>query len=343
MMQLNAQSQDKKWNLLSPIPDSLGFAGSFAGNLESGIVYLGGAQFQQGIPPWDGGVKVWTNQIYYLKDPAANWQEIGQLPQALGYGASASYQGKFFIAGGSDASQHFAQTYALSFQQDQLKIITLAPLPVPLANVAFAQHENYWYVLGGQESPTAQQALNRVFRLDLSDPQKGWKELPAFPGQGRILAAAAANEDGVFLFSGASLEKGKRTYLRDGYRYNGDSWSKIADVPQAITAVANPGVEISPGKFMFLSGDTGELADADLRDRHPGFSRHVYTYLVKENKWVLSDSVPSFISSDEGTENKTPLIAPVTTTVVPYHGGVLIPGGEARPAVRTNQVLYYKP
>ena len=343
MMQPNLQAQRKTWDLLTPIPDSLGFAGSFAGMLGSGIVYLGGAQFEQGIPPWEDGVKLWTNRIFYLQDLGANWQEIGQLPEPLGYGASASYQGKCYIAGGSNATKHFAQTYELSFEKGKLKIKALAPLPVPLANVAFAQYKNFWYVLGGQENPAAQQALNRVFRFDLSNPQLGWKELPAFPGQGRILAGAAANDEGVFLFSGASLADGKRTYLRDAYHYNGRHWSKIADLPEAIIAVANPGVAINPNEFVFLSGDTGELANADLRDQHPGFSRNVYTYFISENKWLLSDSLPRFIFREEKIERKIPVIAPVTTTVVPYQDGLLIPGGEARPAVRTNQVLYYKP
>lgn len=343
MMQLDAQSQDKKWNLLAPIPDSLGFAGSFAGRLGEGIICAGGAQFEQGIPPWAGGVKFWTGRIFYLKDTAANWQEIGQLPQSVGYGASASYQGKFYIAGGSDATQHFQQTYELSFEQDQLKITTLAPLPITLANAAFAQHKNYWYVLGGQESPTSQQAVNRVFRFDLSDPQQGWQELSAFADQGRILAGAAANEQGVFIFSGASLAHGKRTYLRDGFHYDGHSWSKTADLPEAITAVANPGIAIKQDEFIFLSGDAGDLADSDLRDKHPGFSRKVYTYFTKDDKWVLTDTVPRFLPTAEATKEKSTLVAPVTSTAIMYNGGILIPGGEARPAVRTNQVLYYKP
>ena len=45
-MQVNAQTQSKKWELLASIPDSLGFAGSYAGTLAGGIIYAGGAQFR---------------------------------------------------------------------------------------------------------------------------------------------------------------------------------------------------------------------------------------------------------------------------------------------------------
>ncbi len=341
-MQVNAQTQSKKWELLASIPDSLGFAGSYAGTLAGGIIYAGGAQFRGGIPPWDGGQKVWSDKIYFLSGEHGNWREIGRLPDALGYGASASYGEDFFIAAGSDAAQHHKKTFQLTLKGDSVLIKELPELPIALANVAFAQHENYWYVLGGQVSPQAQQASSGVFRLDLSSPHTGWEQLPDYPGQGRILAAAAANKKGVYIFSGASLENGQRTYLIDGYYFDGDSWMKKADVPHPITAAANPGIADGRNTFLFFSGDDGALAGSDLRDKHPGFSREVLTYFTLEDKWAVTGTIPEFLPAGADSV-KAELRAPVTTSVLLWNGNIIIPGGESRPAVRTNQVLRYKP
>lgn len=342
IMNLDAQEKNEKWDLLAPIPDSLGFAGSYAGTLAGGLIYAGGAQFKQGTPPWQGGVKVWTDQIYFLESLHGTWKPIGNLPRPLGYGASASYDGTFFLAGGSDAANHYQNTYQLSLAGDQIQIKELPSLPVALANTAFAQHENYWYVLGGQIAPLADQASSRVFRLDLSAPQKGWKELPPFPGKGRILAVAAARAGSLYIFSGASLEKRERTYLLDGFCFNGKSWNKAADLDAPITAAANPGIATSENEFVFFSGDDGSLASSDLRDKHPGFSRQVLTYFVSQDKWEVTESTPPFLAEKQDGSS-LPIQAPVTTTAVLWKENIIIPGGEVRPAVRTNQVLRYKP
>lgn len=342
IVQLLAQLHDDQWKLLAPIPDSLGFAGSYAGRLGSGVVYAGGAQFAGGIAPWQGGRKVWSDKIYYLPRKDGAWVQLGHLPRALGYGASASYKGDFFLAGGSDSASHYRQTYRLSLAGGKLTVQQLAELPIPLANAAFAQNENYWYILGGQLGPLSSSASNRVFRLDLSAPSKGWQELPPLPGDGRILAAAAATRNSIYIFSGASLENGQRSYLTDGYTFTGNSWKKTAALPQPITATANPGIATGDNELLFFSGDDGSLAALDLKDKHPGFSRNVWSYLIKQDKWTIRDTIPN-ASPGRVNAPSAAIAAPVTTTAVRWEESILIPGGESRPAVRSNQVLLYNP
>ena len=96
-IQSHGNAQNKNWRVLDTIPDPYGFAGSYAGNLSTGIICAGGAQFENGTPPWNSGVKVWTDRIFYLSDENSSWKEIGKLPFKCGYGASASYKGKFYI------------------------------------------------------------------------------------------------------------------------------------------------------------------------------------------------------------------------------------------------------
>ncbi len=340
MIGLTSKGQENHLELLDTIPDKLGFAGSFAGKLGKGIVSAGGAQFQDGIPPWDSGVKIWTDKLFYLENEKSRWVEIGKLPYKVGYGASASFNGKFYIAGGSNQQEHFNKVLEISIDNQRIKFIELPNLPITLANCSFSQYGSYWYVVGGQENVDSKTALNRVFKLDFEDLESGWVELPPIPGNGRILSASAANELGLYVFSGASLNDGKRTYLKDGFMFNGSKWVGIESCPVAITAVSNPGVELQKNQFIFLSGDSGELIDSDLRENNPGFSRKVYTYTADKNSWEITCEIPSQIKTERGEIKE--IIAPVTATAIHWNNSVIIPGGEAQPAVRTNQVLKFK-
>lgn len=150
---------------------------------------------------------------------------------------------------------------------------------------------------------------------------------------------AAANEKGLFVFSGASLKDGMRTYLNDGFKFDGNTWKPTAELPQSITASPNPGIELEKDVFTFISGDDGRLVDFDLKEMHPGFSKNVYSYNIKADKWEFSDVIPNELQNKDGVT--IALVAPVTSTAIYWKGKIVIPGGESRPAVRTRQVLQY--
>ncbi|MFM2413489.1 MAG: hypothetical protein RJB05_665, partial [Armatimonadota bacterium] len=97
---------------LADIPNARGIAAPFAGVLNTGLVVAGGANFPMAYP-WEGGAKVWHDRIYLLREPDADWETIGKLPQPLGYGASFTVDGGVVIAGGSDAGRHFANCYLM--------------------------------------------------------------------------------------------------------------------------------------------------------------------------------------------------------------------------------------
>src|SRR5690606_19447106 len=135
--------------------------GSYAGNLSTGIICAGGAQFENGTPPWNSGVKVWTDRIFYLSDEKSSWKEMGKLPFKCGYGASASYKGRFYIAGGSNQSTHLKGVLEITLVRGHLEVKSIAELPVAVANCSFSQHENFWYILGGQQEVDSKTASNK--------------------------------------------------------------------------------------------------------------------------------------------------------------------------------------
>src|SRR6185436_4067728 len=79
-----------EWKQLPSLPDAEGFAGSFAGVSNGALLVAGGANFPD-RKPWEGGAKVWYHTVYVLEHPNAKWKIAGQLPRALGYGVSVTY------------------------------------------------------------------------------------------------------------------------------------------------------------------------------------------------------------------------------------------------------------
>src|SRR5690606_10900695 len=103
-----------KWSELSPLPDSLGRAGMFAGVSNGRLFCVGGANFPDKYP-WEEGKKVWYDDIFMLDD-AGEWQLLHvKLPTRLAYGVSVSHGNRVILIGGSDEAVHYNRTLALEW------------------------------------------------------------------------------------------------------------------------------------------------------------------------------------------------------------------------------------
>src|SRR5688572_1937735 len=234
------------WKSLRPLPDSVGFAGAYAGVSNGALIVAGGANFPDG-PPWDGKAKRWHDRIFVLERPDAEWRVASEtLPQPLGYGVSLTTKRGLLCIGGSDANQHYADVFLLSWADGRVARTLLPPLPMPLANAAGAMIGDVAYVAGGMESPSATTASKRFLSLDLAADKPQWRDLETWPGPERMLPVAGAHAGSFFLFSGAQLIPGAdgkttRRFLTDGYRYAPASgWTRIADPPRPALAAPSP-------------------------------------------------------------------------------------------------------
>ncbi|MBO9617702.1 MAG: galactose oxidase [Niabella sp.] len=316
----------EQWNVL---PDSTGFAGSFAGLINDQLVVAGGSNFPGGGAPWLGSKKVWYDQVFLFDNKTATWKKIGNLPLPLGYGVSVSLPEGLLCIGGSNAAGHSAAVLLLQLKAGKLQTDTLPPLPLPLANTCGALVGDKIYVAGGITAPDAKSTSAAFFELDLSKGLKNakWKALPAWPGPSRMLGVAAAVDNCFYLFSGAQLANGQRVYLRDAYRFSKRSgWMKIADLPHPVLAAPTPLLHDKQHIFL-LGGDDGSNAGKDLREAHPGFSKQLLAYDYRKNKWSV---LPAKMD--------VPFV-PVTTTAVLWKGQWVVPGGEIKPGIRTPMVL----
>lgn len=312
---------DLSWSPLPSLPDARGFAGSFAGVVNGTLMVAGGTHFIDKMP-WEGGTKVWYDMVFGLEKPGGAWEVVGKLPKANGYGVSITTPQGWIILGGGNATEHFREVF---WVQKQAK---LPPLPKPCAFMCGCESDGVIYIAGGIETPTATSAMNTFWSLDLKKPDAQWQELPPCPGRPRILGCMAAVDGVVHLFSGAALHadkdgKPEREWLNDAWAYEpATGWKKLPAMPRVAVAAPNPAPVIG-SKIYILGGDDGVNVNFMPKEKHPGFPRSILVFDVKMQKWSEAGEVPFSL---------------VTTNAVLWNGQIVVPGGEARPGVRSPQV-----
>jgi N-acetylneuraminate epimerase len=316
-----ATAADLKWSPLPPLPDERGFAGSFAGVSGGALIVAGGTHFIDKMP-WEGGTKLWYDTVFALDKMDGQWRVLGKLPKPNGYGVSLTTPDGLVIAGGGNAAEHFREVFWLDNN------VALPPLPKPCAFMSGCVLDDVIYIAGGIETPTATGAMNTFWSLHLKKLGAQWQELPPCPGKPRILSCMAAANGAVHLFSGAALKPGpdgkpEREWLNDAWAYKpGTGWKKLPDMPRVAVAAPNP-APVVDGKILIIGGDDGANVNFEPKSKHPGFPREVLAFDLKSQSWSKAGEVPFSL---------------VTTNAVIWNDQIVIPGGEARPGVRSSQV-----
>jgi len=340
---------DFEWRQLASIPDGDGFAGSYAGISGGALIVAGGANFPGDKRPWTQGTKTWHDKVFVLEKPEGQWREIGQLHRPMGYGVSLSYQDAVICVGGGDAQHNYSDVFSLTYSNGSMHTETLPSLPMVLVNACGAIANDVLYVMGGIKKP-AGLTENVFFSMVLNTSVRKWHNLEPLPGQTRMLSAAGSFDGKVYMFGGVHLSKADdstiiRTYLKDCWVYEpGKSWKQIADLPHPLAAAPSPAFNAG-SNLVLVGGDDGHLATRmlKLKDEHPGFRSEILSYNTGEDLWVSVGRFPVEIKSDADIRPHASIYAPVTTPLVNWEGSMVIAGGEARPAVRTNKVFMAVP
>lgn len=320
-------AQEIRWSPLPSIPDREGFAYPFAGVSNGALIVAGGANFPD-KKPWEGGIKRWYDTVFVLEQSDGAWNVAGKLPRLIGYGVSITTADGILCLGGSDADRHYADCFKMQWRDGKVQFTALPKLPRPCANFCGALVNNVVYVAGGIEKPDATQALRTFWSLDLVDQVAGWRELEPWPGSERMLATAGTLGDSFYIFSGTALAadndgKPVRQWLRDAFRYTpGSGWAKIADLPRVAVAAPTPAPQMADSKLLVIGGDDGLQINTPPTE-HRGFPREILAYDAGFDSWTTLGSVPFSL---------------VTTSAVVWNSTIVIPGGEARPGIRSPEV-----
>lgn len=304
------------------LPDKEGFAGMYAGVSHGALLAAGGANFPD-KKPWQGGEKVWHDDVFVLDKPDGTWRKVGKLPRPLGYGVSVSHNDTLVCVGGSHQTGHSQEAFRLEWRDGKLVTSQLPDLPRPLANMAGALDGDTLFIACGQLRPDGAMTTAECFSIDLSQREPSWTKLEDCPGGGRMLPTAACHNGQFYLVGGVELKMNfqsevSRKYLSDGYCYTpGKGWAKIAELPYPVAAAPSP-APTDKGGFFLLGGDDGSQVST-APDRHPGFRKRVLRYEPKANKWHSAGALPA---------------GHVTAPMVFWQRQWLVVSGEVRPGVR---------
>jgi SSS family solute:Na+ symporter len=325
-----AARADLAWTELPELPSPS--SGHFVGQHNGALVVAGGSNFP--VSPFQGGEKVWLDQIWVLEPGAAAWVDGGRLPGPRAYGGAVSTPEGLWLLGGTDGQTCFDTVLQLRWEGGKVSVASVegsaGTLPAPTAFGGAALSAGGLYVAGGQADPKATEAQAAVWKLDYGKPGAAWEALPPIPGPSRMLPVVVGRDDGLYVISGASLfakDDGSpgRIFLSDAYRYTPKSgWQAIAGPP--VPLLAAPAVSWGQAHILVASGDDGSLFEqsAELKDAHPGFPDTLMAYHTITDSWVQRGTTP---------------LPYVTTQAVIWQGAMVIPGGEDRPGHRGTKVL----
>lgn len=344
---LNSTAQESRhyfsWTSGESIPDRDGFAGAYAGVSNNVLLFAGGANFPGNKRPWTNGVKTWYDRIFALEQPGGRWKQAGKLPRPMGYGVSLTWRDGLLCLGGGDSAGNYADAFILRYIAGKIKYEKLPDLPAPMINGSGVLVHDIAYVMGG----------NYFCSLDLAMPaaKRAWQSLPSLPGLSRILSVAGAMDNKVYIFGGAVPiampgSPVQRRYLKDCWEYKpGKAWKRVADLPFALAASPTPAYNAGQSHLLLFGGDDGTNASevAVLKDAHPGFRSEILAYNTITDAWSVVDHLPVSKKADSVTNPHGSVYAPVTTPLVTWNNAIVLAGGEARPAVRSNKLLMATP
>ncbi len=312
------------WHQLPPLPDAHGFASPLVGISGQTLLVGGGANFSQG-PIWDGGKKVWHDDVFALELGGREWRRMGKLPGPLAYAVSVSVGDGVLCAGGSDAGRHFANVFVLRIKDGALTREDLPPLPRPMAMSAGARVGDIVYLAGGQEGPGVTEPLGTFLALDLGNIPAGWKELPPWPGPGRFQAVAAASGEYFYLFSGLRPKPAPDVgldYLKDAYRYSPRAgWEKLPDLPFPAAAAASPAPADPSGIYLVGGVDGGAAGKSPREFFH--VPQRIQVYHPAEKRWSDAGNAP---------------VGRVCVSTTEWDGRWILPSGERSAGIRSPEV-----
>jgi SSS family solute:Na+ symporter len=377
---LNGQSQGEYYQY-SALPDlpansglsvQPGLAGPYAGIDDDVLILAGGANFP-GKLPWEGGKKVYYNEILILQkhtDDTYSWSKMEeQLPLSIAYGGAVSTSKGLFCFGGNTEDDVIAESWLLNFLPESGKMdVSPGPLlPLPLSNFAYSLIGDIVYLAGGISETGL--SVKLFFRLDISgdDPTKWkWEELPVWNGKPRAFGVGVAQSNGYsdcfYFFSGRDIQNVmKPEVLYDAHVYDPslNTWTVISDgKEQEFPVMAGIAFPVGASTIAFASGDNGEMMIKQLELEAKVFeliSKSEKSLDVKSDLENTRAAIEDHLNTHPGfgrqligfntltyeiyTLDTLPRTGQVTTTAVRWGEDILIPSGEIRPGVRTPGVL----
>lgn len=344
------------WQIENYLPaidgqNHIGLAGPVTGVIKDKLIIAGGANFPNGMP-WEGGVKRYQHEahIYTINDKHELVYHSSQdFMDSIAYAANITIEDKIYSIGGERNGQAIADVFIYSIEEDKLvrQEFSLPHLPIALTNGAATYLNNMLYFIGGENEELVS---DKIYVLDLKAQELCWKEFLVLPQALTHTIVVNDDQENLFVVGGRKRNNNALSDIyKDVYRIdvNTKNTYALANLPEQLAAGTGIFYE---GNIIVFGGDNGTIFHPveqllamissrtnevekqkliqqknKIQEAHPGFTKKVQILQVKENSWKqLAD-----IKAE----------SPVTTTAILWKSMVIIPTGEVRAGVRTNQIL----
>ena len=325
-----------------------GVSAPFAGKLDGRLVIAGGCNFPD-KPLAADSKKRFYKGIYIVDSlSASGLREIGELPAATAYGASAQTPKGLALIGGIADGKPTASVYLLDMEGRDPVLRCLPSLPFAIDNMAAATVGSIVYVAGGNIDGIPG---NTLFALDLDKESEGWRRLRDFPGNPRTQPVMAASGGKLYMWGGFAPAHrcGKKEYSAtletDGLLYDPKK-NKWSPLPAPLGADGLPvslgggaACALPDGKIVATGGVNKDIFLSALRKQAPDYLSHPASW------YRFNDLV--FVFDPERSEwhdvMRSQDAARAGAAIVPTgdNGGFVLIGGEVKPRVRTPRITRY--
>ncbi|TCV09867.1 hypothetical protein EDC17_103923 [Sphingobacterium alimentarium] len=345
------------WLVGEVLPESngkknIGVAGPITGIIDDKLIIMGGANFPDKMP-WDGGIKAYQKAYYVYQISADGQLELISTSynvDSLAYSANVSDQGFIYAVGGERNGLATTDVVRISLRNEQLVMENLPSLPIALTNGSAAIIKGYLYFVGGENSDLVSK---RIYRLNLKSPNEAWEDFVDLPAPVSHSISLAAQDANLIVIGGRKRNTNAKSDIYKTVYSIDVKTKKLNQLPTLPEPLAAGTAVNYKGNLIVIGGDNGEtfhqveqlIADINtssdeesknrlikeknaLQSSHPGFSKKVYQLKQGQQKWEL-------LHLDSGE-------SPVTTTALLKDNLIIIPSGEIKAGVRTNQILIGK-
>ncbi|MBK8953512.1 MAG: hypothetical protein IPM85_15870 [Chitinophagaceae bacterium] len=322
------------------------------------LFIAGGANFPKAMP-WEGGVKAFHSDISVYNKGLRKLKLITKsfsLPYPVAYAACCNTPNGILYAGGENEKGISDNVWLMLWDDKNKEILfkILPALPGPVSNAAATLIGNTVYIAGGE---TVTNTSSQFLAFDLCNIPAGWKKLADIPlplSHTVMTAFSGKTGDKIFICGGRKKNSNGISDLYNNvfvYDVASNRWEEKKAMSYALSA--GTGISYDANNILLFGGDKGIVfhktetliaaikAENDpvkkqqlileknkLQSEHPGFSKEVLLYNIKNDSWKIIGTIP--------------FETPVTTTAVQWKSRIIIPSGEIRAGVRSSKILSVK-
>ena len=347
--------QNIDWSVSARLPSEnqeainhIGLAGPISGIINDKLIIAGGANFPNGFP-WDGGSKYYQKELYIYTIKSNSeivFDKMQTFQDSLAYAGNFSDNKVIYSVGGERKGDPVVDAYIYEIVNSELSRRSIANLPIALTNGSLLKSGDILYFIGGEN---AKIVSDKIYYLDLSNGS-AWKELLTLPYPISNTVAVIDDNGNILIAGGRKKNINTTSDIYDDLlqvNLKDKNVQKIASLPYPVAA---GGGIYADGSFILIGGDDantfhkvekliGQINQSEegetkqrlieqkneIQRNHPGFRKDVWSFNLKTKKWTKLNS----ISGD----------SPVTTTFLKKDNMIIVPSGEVKAGVRTDQIL----